>query len=46
MSFSPVTGGEGNIEFLFHLTADDHPTTLFDDDSYNKLIEEAYQELL
>ena len=22
-SFSPITGGEGNIEFLFHLTADE-----------------------
>ncbi len=45
ISFSPVTGGEGNIEFLFHLTAEDNPTTLFDDSSYDKLIDEAYKEL-
>ncbi|WP_186670549.1 TlyA family RNA methyltransferase [Sporosarcina sp. BP05] len=45
ISYSPVTGGEGNIEFLFHLTSEDDPLTLFDDISFDKLVEEAYKEL-
>lgn len=45
-SFSPVTGGEGNIEFLFHLTADELPVKEFNDDTFDALIEDAYKELL
>jgi 23S rRNA (cytidine1920-2'-O)/16S rRNA (cytidine1409-2'-O)-methyltransferase len=44
-SFSPVTGAEGNIEFLFHLTADESPIKTYDDDTFNTLIDVAYQEL-
>ena len=44
-SFSPITGGEGNIEFLFHLTADEVPEKLFNDDLFNALINDAYEEL-
>lgn len=46
ISYSPVTGGEGNIEFLFHLTSDNHPESAFDVDDFQGLIEEAYGELL
>lgn len=45
-SFSPVTGGEGNIEFLFHLTADEVPINKYDDDMFDALIHDAYKELL
>ena len=47
ISFSPVTGGEGNIEFLFHLTSEDNTC-----DKILMMIhlissfEEAYKELL
>lgn len=44
-SFSPVTGGEGNIEFLFHLTADEVPVMEFTDATFNELIDEAYKNL-
>ncbi len=44
-SFSPVTGAEGNIEFLFHLTADEVPTKNYNDDTFNALIDVAYKEL-
>jgi len=44
-SFSPITGGEGNIEFLFHLTADTVPEKLFNDDLFDALIDDAYKEL-
>lgn len=45
-SFSPVTGGEGNIEFLFHLRATTHAEKKYDAQMFNTLIDEAYQELL
>lgn len=44
-SFSPVTGGEGNIEFLFHLTADTIPVKEFNDATFDALIDDAYKEL-
>jgi len=44
-SFSPITGGEGNIEFLFHLTADEVPEKLFNGDTFDALIDDAYKEL-
>lgn len=46
MSFSPVTGGEGNIEFLFHLTADAVPVETFSMDTFDALVHDAYKELL
>ncbi len=45
-SFSPVTGGEGNIEFLFHLTADELPERIYNNDMFDALINDAYTELL
>lgn len=45
-SFSPVTGGEGNIEFLFHLTADELAEKNFDEDMFDALVSNAYKELL
>lgn len=45
-SFSPVTGGEGNIEFLFHLTADEVPVNKYNDEMFDALIQSAYKELL
>ena len=44
-SFSPVTGGEGNIEFLYHLSSDEIPEKLFDDEMFDTLIRDAYKEL-
>ncbi|MBE1553793.1 TlyA family RNA methyltransferase [Sporosarcina limicola] len=46
ISYSPVTGGEGNIEFLFHLISEADPKSLFDANAFDKLVEDAYQELL
>lgn len=45
-SFSPVTGGEGNIEFLFHLTADEIAEKNFDENMFDALVSDAYKELL
>ena len=45
ISFSPVTGGEGNIEFLFHLLSEETPVNLFDETSYASLINEAHTHL-
>jgi len=44
-TYSPITGGEGNIEFLFHLkkAQDGHEITPFTD--YKKVVELAHQEL-
>ncbi|WP_172369220.1 TlyA family RNA methyltransferase [Sporosarcina jiandibaonis] len=44
-SFSPVTGAEGNIEFLFHLTADAVPVENYNDETFTALIDVAYKEL-
>lgn len=45
-SYSPVTGGEGNIEFLYHLTADEPAERNFDNALFEALVSEAYKELL
>lgn len=45
ISFSPVTGGEGNIEFLFHLISEENPVSSFDEDAFDDLVEAAYKEL-
>lgn len=44
-SFSPVTGGEGNIEFLFHLTADERAERNDDENLFEALVSDAYKEL-
>ena len=45
MTFSPVTGGEGNIEFLFHLVSEDPPTTMFTEQHFSELAKHAHTEL-
>ncbi|QTD41731.1 TlyA family RNA methyltransferase [Sporosarcina sp. Te-1] len=45
MSYSPVTGGEGNIEFLFHLRSEEQPSTRFEEDDFKALIATAHDEL-
>ena len=40
ISFSPVTGGEGNIEFLFHLTSDENPISHLMTIHFDDLVEE------
>ncbi|MCG3089029.1 TlyA family RNA methyltransferase [Sporosarcina cyprini] len=45
MSYSPVTGGEGNIEFLFHLRSEEHPSTHFEEGNFKALIATAHDEL-
>lgn len=44
-SYSPVTGGEGNIEFLFHLRAEETAERNFNADMFDALISKAYKEL-
>lgn len=44
-TFSPVTGGEGNIEFLFYLEAEDPSTSLFTSENFHQLVKEAHNEL-
>ncbi|MFS0575141.1 TlyA family RNA methyltransferase [Sporosarcina sp. 179-K 3D1 HS] len=45
VSFSPVTGGEGNIEFLFHLCSVPDATPTFDERALEELVEEAHKNL-
>ncbi|CAM3124464.1 TlyA family RNA methyltransferase [Filibacter tadaridae] len=45
ISYSPVTGGEGNIEFLFHLTSVTTPENLFNDEALEAIIRDAYKTL-
>ncbi|MCM3637451.1 TlyA family RNA methyltransferase [Sporosarcina luteola] len=45
ISFSPVTGGEGNIEFLFHLQSKEDPVNSYDELAFGALITEAYEVL-
>jgi len=45
ISYSPVTGGEGNIEFLFHLRSEKDPVNPFDDTDYSALVSEAHKAL-
>ncbi|WP_432358669.1 TlyA family RNA methyltransferase [Sporosarcina sp. UB5] len=45
ISYSPVTGGEGNIEFLFHLQSEDEPVNPYEESDFNLLITEAYEAL-
>lgn len=45
MTYSPVTGGEGNIEFLFHLVSEDVPTTSFTEKDFAEMAKRAHSEL-
>lgn len=45
IAYSPVTGGEGNIEFLFHLQADCKPMNRFEETDFQRLIDDAHEEL-
>lgn len=42
-SFSPITGGEGNIEFLFHLIAEQSEEPVFKYEQLKDLVNEAHQ---
>ncbi|MDA1474901.1 TlyA family RNA methyltransferase [Bacillus changyiensis] len=46
-SFSPITGGDGNIEFLLHLrwSGEDQPGTPIREDKINQIVEEAHRTL-
>lgn len=45
LSFSPIKGGEGNIEFLVHLVADDKGEQLPSVKSYKEVVSEAHEAL-
>lgn len=44
-SFSPITGGEGNIEFLFHLIATESEEPVYSYDQLKSLVQEAHKQL-
>lgn len=44
LSFSPITGGEGNIEFLVHLRWKDEIGEDFSDHEIQKVVSEAHQQ--
>ncbi|WP_017380060.1 TlyA family RNA methyltransferase [Paenisporosarcina sp. TG-14] len=44
-SFSPITGGEGNIEFLFHLVATETNETIFSEEQLKQIVRDAHQQL-
>lgn len=44
-SFSPITGGEGNIEFLFHLVATEQNETTFTEEQLKQIVLDAHQQL-
>ncbi|BDH62056.1 putative rRNA methyltransferase YqxC [Lysinibacillus sp. PLM2] len=44
-SFSPITGGEGNIEFLFHLVNPKDDEFIEPFTNFKKIVEEAHSEL-
>jgi 23S rRNA (cytidine1920-2'-O)/16S rRNA (cytidine1409-2'-O)-methyltransferase len=44
-SFSPITGGEGNIEFLFHLLAERSEEPVFKYEQLKNLVNEAHESL-
>ncbi|SIT81652.1 TlyA family RNA methyltransferase [Edaphobacillus lindanitolerans] len=43
--YSPVTGGEGNIEFLFHLRSSDEPAVRLEDGRLAEVVREAHTQL-
>ncbi|WP_019414103.1 TlyA family RNA methyltransferase [Paenisporosarcina sp. TG20] len=44
-SFSPITGGEGNIEFLFHLVSTEENETIFTNEQLKQIVRDAHQQL-
>lgn len=46
ITFSPVTGGEGNIEFLFHLISSPLPKNNFLESDFSTLVVEAHKQLI
>lgn len=44
-SYSPITGGEGNIEFLFHLVNPIGEEDIRAYTAFNALVEEAHNSL-
>jgi len=44
-SFSPITGGEGNIEFLFHLVAEQSEEPIFKYEQLKILVNDAHESL-
>ncbi|AXH99072.1 TlyA family RNA methyltransferase [Sporosarcina sp. PTS2304] len=44
-TYSPVTGGEGNIEFLFYLESSDEPVSDFASEDFQQLVKQAHNEL-
>jgi len=45
VSYSPITGGEGNIEFLFHLVATEQNETEYSDEQIKQVVLDAHQQL-
>lgn len=45
LSFSPITGGEGNIEFIIHLRKSDELGTIAESIDISQLVKEAHQQL-
>ncbi|EIT87321.1 hemolysin-like protein [Fictibacillus macauensis ZFHKF-1] len=43
LSFSPITGGEGNIEFIVHLQAVDEEEVPFSDAEVKQVVKDAHQ---
>src|SRR5699024_11401740 len=42
LTFSPITGGEGNIEFLAHFQQSEAPYVGLSDEQINEVIKEAH----
>ena len=45
LDFSPITGPEGNIEFLAEITVKEDGTALISDDEIRRIVEEAHSSL-
>ncbi|AMV61413.1 RNA binding methyltransferase FtsJ like [Pediococcus damnosus] len=45
LDFSPIKGGEGNIEFLMHIVSTDEPAKIEESVSITKTLEAAYAQL-
>ena len=44
-SYSPITGGEGNIEYLFHLVSSDQNETTFNEVQLKQVVLDSHQQL-
>ncbi|PIC75681.1 TlyA family rRNA (cytidine-2'-O)-methyltransferase [Sporosarcina sp. P19] len=44
-TYSPVTGGEGNIEFLYYLVAEDEAVADFTTEDFKQLVKQAHNDL-